>query len=608
MGIFKPVSFWALIGAIASYLLQLSPIPGVFLMMMGGPLLTGLLIDVFFVALLIEALTGRMPRILAVVPLLAAGAYYAVLLQQTLAIHARDAELRAANPRPGSVTFDPAHMSLVDDAAYTIAHRYAVARAYKPDASQAEGHFVYLLVPRPQCDAIREDSQFRIRKTYGAGVGMAGHFRTICELQFPHRPSGKVLKIERTGDGRSLRDGQDSETTTEFRSDGVLNARFKVVTTSRLAWLPLFMAGCALSDGSSSWVCFRDFYRTRVTLGTGSFGSEETAPERIVLGLRDYTDHELDNFAGYPENEDLIARATGMAKEVQKEVFQTLEKALADKDTPLPDGMGRSLALEPERLTPHAKAMADQFDTVVRDNADVILKCAQAARPDMPADQFKGGAAWAHAVKYAGQEASFWACWKARPQHAGDGALLNSLAGGLAALPAKDFDPFASRLWDALHQVGPGGEYLPDNYPLLYIRSAAPDAAARLKDDYRANRFRPTKVKTFALAICRAGTADAETMAMLKSDFTNTRSPEDRQALAVTLLKLGEKDFVRANGQALRREDQPWLQMLLDGKGWNKVGPNNCMPIDGLNWGSFTPAVMRPILVNDIRDGWIVRR
>jgi hypothetical protein len=469
MKIFTLASFWALLAAIACYFLQLSPMPGIFLVFMGGPFLTGLLIDIFFVALLVEALTGRIPRVLAIVPLLAAGAYYAVFLQQGIAIQARNDVAKAANPRPGSVAFDPSRMSLVDDDALVIVRRYAVPKAYKPASSQPEGYFVNLIVPRPQCDAIPRDSQVRVRKSYGAGAGMGRYFRTICDLSFPERPTGPVLSVTHSGDisGRGTRDGQESQAITEFRLDGVLKARFTTIRTSRLASFPLFLAGCTLVDSTSSWMCLTGFHKTPVTLGADSFTGDRTAPERVVLGLRDYTDQELDNFQGYSENAKRIAAAKGVAGEVQKEALTTLAQALADETKPLPSNMGYSIAKEPQELSAHAGAMADRFNNFIRQNAALVTKCAGQVKPGVSTDQLIGRREWKHAVENTSRSGLFWDCWKADQPPATREALLSTLAVGLAALPPEDFAPLAPRLLETLHQPAVNGDYLPNRLPVM---------------------------------------------------------------------------------------------------------------------------------------------
>jgi hypothetical protein len=613
MKIFSLVSTWSLVGAVGCYVVQLAPIPGIFLMMMGGPALTGLLVDIFFIALFVEAVIGRIPRAMAVVPLLALGAYYAMFVEQTIAIRTRNAELRAVNPRPGSIAFDPTHMSLVDDEALNIVRQYTVSRAYRPAPEQVEDYFVNLLVTSEQCEDIPNDTQVRIRKVYGAGPGMGKHIGKICDLSFPARPTGQILEVSRSGDlyGRQARDGRESQTITEFRLDGALKARFTTVHTEKLAWFPLLIAGCVLIDNPSSWSCIVGFHKNRITLGDGSVEFDRTAPERIVLGLRPYSDQELENFRGYPENADLIATAGGIAKQVETDTFETLKRAFANESTPLPASMSHSIASSsPKQLVPLTNAFAHHFNALMRENGSVVMGCAGIANPDVTPDQLLGRKAWKQTIENGGDRRSFWDCWESHHTPAGRSELLRVLAAGLAALPAQDFRPYAPRLLDTLHQPAVNGDYPPNLYPLLYIRTgdAGPLISAALEQDYQANLFLPHLRKAAVLALCRAGSAGAQTIAAMKTDFANTPDDDNRQALVVTLLKLGQRDFVQQNLGNLRSRSQPWLQMLLDGKGWNAVGPNNCMIARDLGSADFVSPVMKPLLVREkgLKDNWIV--
>src|ERR1700685_3425770 len=94
---FKTVSGIALLAIVALVALQAFPYTGIFLMISGGALLTGLLVQVFLIGLLVEAFIGRVPRLLAVIPVIAYGGYYALYAQQTIEIREKSAQLRQEN-------------------------------------------------------------------------------------------------------------------------------------------------------------------------------------------------------------------------------------------------------------------------------------------------------------------------------------------------------------------------------------------------------------------------------------------------------------------------------------------------------------------------------
>ncbi len=562
MKIFSRASVWLAVAALGSYLLQLLPFPGIFLMLLGGPFLTGLLIDLFFVALFVEALTRRLPRIFAIIPVAALVAYYGFYLQQTLALNARNTALHAANAIP-AVPFDPDRHALVDEDSLEIVRRYAVPRAYQRYANYPEGYLVSLLTPADDCRAMANDSEVRVRKSYGAGRGMGKHFRDICDLSFPDRPQLPLMEVVRSGDieGRLVRHGRDSgEQITEIRADGAIRARFTTYFTTRLAIFPLFLAGCVLIDEPSSWSCVAGFHRTVTALdgySAGASAADRTAPERILLKLREYDDAELDDFHGYPQNKPFVDKASGEAGRVADRAFAALQAALASGGAALPSGMAYAVTQMPDRLAPLAASIAARFESLINEK-------------DVPRDETQ-----------------------------------RVLDNALTAVPDADFGPLAPALFAALHETRRHQFQFP--FPFLYIRSGGYAPVAELKADYL-NWNKKSYLKTVpVLAICRAGKADAETIAAFKTDFGNATDDLYRQALAVALLKLGQRDFLRQNIGVMRRNTRDWLTMLLDGKGWNATGPNNCMTVRDLGSMDALSAVMQPLLVQEGRDGWRVR-
>jgi hypothetical protein len=310
MKIFSRASPWLAVAALGSYLLQLLPFPGIFMMLLGGPFLTGALIDLFFVALFVEALMGRLPRILMVIPVAALAAYYGLCLQQVGAQRKRATEIRAANLGPGSIAFDPAHMSLVDDLALGLVGRYRVARAYR---SSASGYSVNLVATAKQCQSIPDDSGGLIRKSYGPASLDDRHAAQICDLSFPNPPPGQILSITHTGRSFAHEGEPESLETTEFRLGGALKGNVTKIHFRRMTLFPLLVAGCMPKMSRPSWVCFHNFLDAPVMDDT----HDVTAAERMVLGLREHSDSDFDNFQGYPENASLLEAARAITAGIQ---------------------------------------------------------------------------------------------------------------------------------------------------------------------------------------------------------------------------------------------------------------------------------------------------
>jgi hypothetical protein len=343
MKIFKLTSLWALAMAVIAYLLQVFPFTGIFLMMLGGPFWPGLLLHIFLIALLVEAATGRVWRILAVVPLIAYGGYYAIYFQQQAAIDAKMAELRATNP--GQIMeFDPARFSLVQarDAQGISPSQYAIPVVYiRREDIKPQGYEAISLVRKDQCNFPR-DSQARVQTygVHGPGPGGAMVFkRNLCELRYPEAPKNTIVEIVHSGTTLTrLMHGEDSgEDRAELRIDGRRKGIYRTSYMRRLSTLPWLIAGCTLIDSAPAWKCFVHMNRTLVRMNgyqVGGFGREEsfTPAEALMMGLHRYTADELDHFQGAAENMPRIAAAATVKDQVTGEFFDTLNRIIAGED------------------------------------------------------------------------------------------------------------------------------------------------------------------------------------------------------------------------------------------------------------------------------------
>lgn len=267
-------------------------------MMLGGPALTGVLLNAFFIVLFFEARQDRVPSWLMGVPAIAVGIYYGFYFQEMWDAHKKNAILREQNPML-VLQYDPATQSLVDF--QPLIEKYAIPVVYQPWGG-AGGYRALRLLPTERCN---------IRSNGDAGIFIIRHPRApdgksrLCVLATNEKPSKSVVEV-----GRVLKDPNhllpESEEIVELRVDRVLRAQFKTLHTTRLSPIPLFAAGCALDSGAPAWRCFRNFVRVPMTLdGYGAYwnDAEKDRPEAIMLGLRRYTDEDLNNYHGYPESE-----------------------------------------------------------------------------------------------------------------------------------------------------------------------------------------------------------------------------------------------------------------------------------------------------------------
>ena len=317
------------------------------------------------------------------------------------------------------------------------------------------------------------------------------------------------------------------------------------------------------------------FQRDRVvTDGTAVLPvfSGEHLPEVTLLGLRKYQDNDLANFKFGPGTEAAIAKAGTEAARVTDDAFAVLADLLKNDHARPTSLMEYSLGKDPARLGTFAGAIAERL-IVLQDQKEQADHQVQPPHPHLY-EQFE------------------------------------TLAHVMAGMPPEAFAPVAARMFALMQR-----DKLAENYPVLYLRAADLGAAAlpQLKADLFANRFEFAEQLVPVLAFCRAGAADATTVAELKRRFTvhdDTKSIYYQEALAVALIRLGEKVFVRANRAAIKEGARTWLDAVLAGAGEKDGRPNNCMseewPANGV-----LPDIMRPGLQRGPRnlrgDTWMER-
>ncbi len=359
-------SLWALAAAIVLFLLQLLPIPGVFLMMFGAGLITVLLIHVALISLFVEAAIGRLPRILMVVPALVYGGYYVAYWQEGREIAERAAALRAANP--GKVLdFDPESHSLVGKDKGSLVQTHDIPVVYETNANfKPEDYLSFRLMRRDQCDGIKRDTQGRILITY-----VSGKFH-LCVLRFPETPERMVVTVSQPKDPEIWkRKPGVTESLTEIVVDGKVIGSYRSAVAWRLPALPYGFVGCGLVSSKPAWECGADFMRKFETLDTIPDGIDKAqydTPESIMLGLRKYTAADLANFKGFAQNDAILTQVRDEPRRVEDEAFAVLQEMLSGQDPKTSWGMTTALARHPDRLVPLTDKMASRFLTLLGDN------------------------------------------------------------------------------------------------------------------------------------------------------------------------------------------------------------------------------------------------
>ncbi|MES2166168.1 MAG: hypothetical protein V4458_03885 [Pseudomonadota bacterium] len=546
---FRTVSGITLIVFAGLLFLQSIPIYGLLLMVIGMPFLLGFLVNVFLLALAIEGFVGRIPRVFIAVPFIAYGTYYSLYILQGIDIARTSAALRSSNS--GKILdFDADAYSLVTPSASALVRTYAIAVAYETNVNfQPEQHLSFRLIRRDQCK-LGQDSLHRIQVS-GAGFG-GRTFDQACVLSYPESPLHKVISVEKIGDKEFWkRKAGIAEQVHQVLIDGKIVGIYKTASVWRLPLVPIPAIGCFLSDRPRKAGCSADFDRTHVALDTVPNGIDRerfNSPESVMLGIPKYTAQDFADFRGYSQNEALLARLADEPRRVDDQMFALLEELVQGGYPKVPMQIGFAVAKYPARLAPLAEAMASRF---------IELSNLLPAR--------SGGQEY-YSSYYEG------------------------LARALIALPDEAFKKTAPPLFAYFV------EGMSSDNPMASDLQKFSDLTSRIQhasspqtpDFYEADFFAARGYRQVlpTLAICRIGRARPAVIAemkerMLRESENPSLNDDNKTALVVTLLKLGEGAFVHDNKLRLttnaEADFEGWLDSVLAGKGTTDVGPNNCM-------------------------------
>ena len=567
----RALPLYAVAAAVFFYVLQAIPFTGIFLMFVLAFYWPGFFLHAALIITLVYAATGYIKRAYIFIPLLAYGTYYLAYANDLRVMDFERAELARVNSKQAVIAFDPARMSLVGAHALRLVQLYDVPVAYEPSKDVKEGYYAWRIVPIAACRNTPRDTQNHIEAIY---PWVETH-SDLCMLRQPEAPTLPIVLVTR--DGPELYDSPrdagtfvPQKTAISFRGKSL--GSITLTAMDQLAAVPWFIAGCFLNDGNASWDCVHAFQRNRVATDGSApvpvFSSKEM-PEVTLLGLRKYQDSDFTNFKFGPGTDAAIARAATEATRVTDDVFAVLADMLKSDDARPAPLMDYALSKDPARLGTFAGAIADRLILLQEEKKDASLK----VHPHLY-EQF------------------------------------DALARIMAGVPPEAFAPQAARMF-ALVQQGK----LAEDYSALYVRAGDLGAAAlpQLKADLFGGRFEFAQQMMPVLAFCRAGSADEATIAELKTRFLvsdKNKSVYYQEALAAALIRLGEKNFVRANRGAVMASAQTWVDAVLAGKGEIEGRPNNCMPEEYPLSGGL-PNMMRPTLYRGPRDArgdtWLER-
>ena len=308
----RSVSFWLLVAAVGLFGLQALPLPGIVLVVLGAPFIDAWLLHLSLVALLVESAIGRLPRVLAVVPLLAYGAYYWAFFEQDRMVAEESAKLRTINI--GKVfDFDPSAMSLVLDEStsnelkadvFVSVHQVPVAYSRTYSAR---------LVPASQCGAMKSYDNGAL-----AWVRRVSFYPLFTEKTEPclltriEQPAHQTVLVQKTDHASPKQKWLGiEEPSTDVVVDGRIVGSLREIHVRRIPPY-LWFLGCGLVDSPAAWACggFYEGGDQYIRWNPPSIDKVRfDTPTSILLGLPKYTDSDLLSFSGHPTNTAIVELA-----------------------------------------------------------------------------------------------------------------------------------------------------------------------------------------------------------------------------------------------------------------------------------------------------------
>jgi hypothetical protein len=253
------------------FLLQLSPVLGIFLMLVAAPLWSVLLVNAGFAGMVYEALSRKVPIWWLAAPLLWFGGYALVATHD----HVTEASLRhdlAAANAALRVPFDADRHSLVfvgGEKPDWYVENYNLPVAYqRRSGRENSGYRSIRLISLAMCERIRSQpalikARIHVRGVQDDFVRDATRFQEVpfCLLEQDEDPKSPAVTVDVQHQETWLRTLPVLLTTTTVTMPDGQRVTLQDASASPLAWLPLPVLGCSLDSSAPSWRCTAQFYR-----------------------------------------------------------------------------------------------------------------------------------------------------------------------------------------------------------------------------------------------------------------------------------------------------------------------------------------------------------
>lgn len=366
-----PVSLWFFVATAVVYLLQRFPLTGIFLMIALAAFWSVILVNLGFIGVAIEALTGRVSRAWLILPLLYFGLYYLAYYKDQATLASLRSQYAAHN-QGKSLPFDQQRQDLLFEPGkgdfhplpFEFVRRFGVRRTFE---SNGRMHFIG---DREACAYLRDNDVLRSARIYATGfygaggVGTRAMVKDYCSITGPGAPEKPVVRV--SSDDRAETQLLLPVQRQELRIRDDASGREVELWSGSVGTLkafPMPMMGCFLNSGAASWDCSAGFLRDRQSiLSPGERYGDSAAMVAEALGLKSSDDYAA--VATGPERLRAVGEAADQAL-IAKEMA-ILHQMLAEPTKHVQDGWFYHLPNRAEVVEPHASRIFTALEVLQR--------------------------------------------------------------------------------------------------------------------------------------------------------------------------------------------------------------------------------------------------
>ena len=380
------------------FLLQAIPYTGVFLMIMLASLWSAPLINLAVVVAGVEALTGRLPRWLVLLPVCWFGLYAVAVWREEAGLVEAQAVVAERNAAAVPVVYDPGRHDIVfgdlGDGLFVARHvdrlllSHRLPEVYYTAGRLRERMSAARVATGPLCetlDARSGGAAVEVRKIHESTARHHNLDSAVqaCIVSFAEEPAREILRLGRREERERFR-GLSVRMIVTSAENGGEKAEIRGASASVLKWLPIPVLGCALNSGAPSWDCFAGFMRQRM-VWFGTKLDEARALEMaldlsravswVPSGARPGSVEEAGNAL-------LLDRLAEADRRFDRRRDDQLEAFLQDPGTyKQKHRLLEQFKAQPEKLAPHAErliAVLETADAAARDRVDGATERASA--------------------------------------------------------------------------------------------------------------------------------------------------------------------------------------------------------------------------------------